>query len=296
MIVRSAVAASGLRSPSRVAAAGAGTVSTTASASIAGPDAGWTVHRPSWRSSAATGVAVRISPPARRDRGAEPLDEDAHAAARSEERAGRRLTGGARAGGAGLRAQAEQQAAVLGEGVGDLRGHRPQAQVVGVAGVDAADQRVDQAVEHLVAEAGPDGQAEGVALVAGRVPAGQQGLDRGPGLAPPRQQAGSGPGRQARPVRRARGPGAAGGAARRDQTTRAGSPAPPGRPRGRGRGPARPPPGPGPGTRRRRSRRSGSPANGVVWTLPPRRSSASSTDHARLRLGGAAARRPRPGR
>ena len=197
MIVRSAVAASGLRSPSRVAASGAGTVSTTASASIAGPEAGWTVHRPSRRSSAATGVAVRISPPAAGDRGVEPLDEDAHAAARGEERAGRRLTGGARAGGAGLRAQADQQAAVLGEGVGDLRGHRPQAQVVGVAGVDAADQRADQAVEHLVAEPGPDGQAQGVALVAGRVPAGQQGLDGGPGLAPPREQAGAGHGRQA---------------------------------------------------------------------------------------------------
>jgi hypothetical protein len=74
---------------------------------------------------------------------------------------------------------------MLGEGVGDLRSHGPQAQVVGIAGVDAADQRADQAVEHLVAEPGPDGQAQGVALVAGRAPAGQQGLDPGPGLAPP---------------------------------------------------------------------------------------------------------------
>src|SRR6478672_1118392 len=84
VILRSAAAASGLRSPSRVAASGAGTVTTTASASIAVP----ALERDHRRRRA--DLAARS-----RDRGVELLDEDAQTAPRSEERAGRRPAGGA---------------------------------------------------------------------------------------------------------------------------------------------------------------------------------------------------------
>ncbi len=74
-------------------------------------------------------------------------DQRAHPRPRGQEHRFARRTG------RGSDRRPEQQAAVAGQRVGELRGDGAEAQVVGVAGVDAADQRPDQAVQHLVAEA-----------------------------------------------------------------------------------------------------------------------------------------------
>ena len=105
-------AAAGARRPSRAAAPSAGTVSTTASASTPARRWRWTVDRPSRRSRWPPTSPVRTSTPAP-GTAAQPLDKAA------------RPPGGARNGlggpagapwrGAGLRPQAEQQAAVGGE-------------------------------------------------------------------------------------------------------------------------------------------------------------------------------------
>ena len=86
-------------------------------------------------------------------------------------------------------AEAEQEAPRAVESGGDLRGARRQAELAGVAGVDAADQRVDQPIQHLRAEAVLDERAE----VVGRgVAAPHERLERRPRLARPAEQAGAG--------------------------------------------------------------------------------------------------------
>ena len=55
-----------------------------------------------------------------------------------------------------LGAQAEDQAAVAAGGAGQVGGDGGQAEAIGAAGVDAADERVDQALQHLAAEAAAD--------------------------------------------------------------------------------------------------------------------------------------------
>ena len=79
----------------------------------------------------------------------------------------------------------EQQAALaLGEG-GELGDHR-QAEAVGVGGVDAADQCIDETLVDLVAEPHPDQRADRVRWVAGPW---QQRFDGGAQLAGHAQQA-----------------------------------------------------------------------------------------------------------
>ena len=82
-------------------------------------------------------------------------------------------------------------------------GRRPEAERVGVAGVDAADERVDEALEHLVAEpvAGrtrPSGRRVDAVARAGRR------LERGPHLARATTAARPWRARRGRPARRAR--------------------------------------------------------------------------------------------
>ncbi len=64
--------------------------------------------------------------------------------------------------------------------------HGGQTRVIGVGGVDAADQRIDQSIVDLVAEACPDQRTERVVGIGAR----QQRLGGGPQLARPAQQRG----------------------------------------------------------------------------------------------------------
>ncbi len=85
-----------------------------------------------------------------------PVDEALEAAGQAVEHRGpgvgwcRRLHG----------QEAPHEAGVAAGGVGDLGGGRGDAEAVGVAGVDAADEGVDDALEHLVAEARADQLAD----------------------------------------------------------------------------------------------------------------------------------------
>ena len=72
---------------------------------------------------------------------------------------------------------------MLGE-LGELR-HRGEAEVVGVGGVDAADERVDQPLVDLVAEAARGSSAP---IESSAIGAWQERLGGGAQLAPPRQQ------------------------------------------------------------------------------------------------------------
>ncbi len=112
------------------------------------------------------------------------VGEGAHAAPRCVEH---RTGGGGRL---GHLAPLDQHAAALPGEIGDL-GNRGQAEVVGVGGVDAADQGVDQPEVHLGAEAGPDEGPQRVGLQTGTW---SERLGRCPQLA--------GPGQQARPGQR----------------------------------------------------------------------------------------------
>ena len=69
----------------------------------------------------------------------------------------------------------DQRARALG-GRRQLRGGGPQREAVGVAGVDAAEERVDEVFEHVVAEPGADELADARVVVGAEGPAGSVGL------------------------------------------------------------------------------------------------------------------------
>ena len=134
-----------------------------------------------------TGADVRTTPPApviASARGGDQLGEPA--ARRGEDRT-RRPRCPSRCRRAG-RAGAEQEAALRDGDVVQLW-HLAEAEPVGVGGVDAADERVDEAFLHLVAEPGADEPPDRV-VVDGRP--GKERLERGAGLAPPGEQPGRG--------------------------------------------------------------------------------------------------------
>ena len=173
-MVASRRAASGATGCSSGAVDAAGVASTTSSAGS-----------PSTRQPASVGGEFRHrGAPLDRDTSCRSLtddgvDEPGHPGDRcQEDRAGRSWSGGAAA------ASGEEQAAVVTQ-CSQLR-HAGQAEAVGVGGVDAADQRIDEPVLHLVAEADADQAAD---AVADRRAPWQQGLEGRPQLALDREQA-----------------------------------------------------------------------------------------------------------
>jgi hypothetical protein len=109
--------------------------------------------------------------PERDDEGLHPLGR------REEDRAG--------GGRAPALAEAEQEAPRALEPSGHLGGARRQAELAGVAGVDAADQRVDQPIQHLRAEPLLDERPE---VVGGGMAAPHERFEHRPRLARPAQQ------------------------------------------------------------------------------------------------------------
>ena len=90
-----------------------------------------------------------------------------------EHRPGRRRAGH-------RRGRPQQRTTVAGQPVGQRRHRRLQRQFPGPSGIDAAEQRVDQPVHHLLAEPTPDQLADRDVLGQRRVrPAGRLGLDPG---------------------------------------------------------------------------------------------------------------------
>ena len=158
-------AAAGAWSASRRRTAGAGTASTTASASIGGASSPSSARQP---------VAVRARAVTVRPRRSSARAASARVAGRSA-RPPRSVpkTGIGGAPSIGRRGQArarggEQRARVGVERGGQRRHRRAHAERVGAPGVDAAEQRVDETVGHLVPEPGPHQLADGD--VAARLP------------------------------------------------------------------------------------------------------------------------------
>ena len=111
--------------------------------------------------------------------GGQPLHQPAEAAADREEHGPVSR--------AGPRSQPQQQAAAAVGGVGEVGRHRPQAETVGAPGVDPAEQRIGQPLDHLPAEAPADDVVDrGVARTGA---SGQDEVEPGAGDAPRRQQA-----------------------------------------------------------------------------------------------------------
>ena len=144
-------------------------------------------------------------------------------------------------------------------------------EAVGVGGVDAADERVDEALVDLVAEAGPHERADRVA--GGRV-RGSSGSSAARALPRHVSRRLREPGAACRRARRAGGPRGS-GAGRRATPPPWRRSATSGRRRARRRGRARWRAGRGRGTRRRPRRRRRARRTATCAILPPRRSSAS---------------------
>ena len=169
--------------------------------------------------------------------GDERVDERRHAGLRGEEHRGGRVGHGGPLGSAGL----DERGSAAADRCVELRHRRGEAEVVGVAGVDPADQRVDQSLERLVAETGAHHRADGDVL-------GRSGerrrevLPDAPGTLGG-QDLGRRRARRGRWARRGAGPPGAGGARRGSTPGRGERPATRGRPPARARGRARTPSG-----------------------------------------------------